>query len=273
MKIQILGTAAAEAWPAIFCNCDTCQKVRKAKGKDIRSRSSILIDSKYIIDFGPDSYYHSIKYGLDFSELRDVFITHSHSDHFTPTEFEFVCPPFAHNLKEGFITLHGNRHVLDLMKNVVILDKNLLKYDVVESFKSVVLDTGYTFIPVKASHGNPEEDTVNYIIEKDNKRFLFICDSGWYGKETLDFIKKFTFDCIISECTCGWLDMEPIGHMTYPAVINLKNILINSNSIKENTPFYITHFSHNVGMLHNEMESIACKDNITIAYDGITIDI
>ena len=71
MKIQILGTAAAEAWPAIFCNCDTCQKVRKAKGKDIRSRSSILIDSKYIIDFGPDSYYHSIKYGLNFSELRD----------------------------------------------------------------------------------------------------------------------------------------------------------------------------------------------------------
>ena len=29
MKIQYLGTGAAEGIPAIFCECDTCKKARE----------------------------------------------------------------------------------------------------------------------------------------------------------------------------------------------------------------------------------------------------
>ena len=26
MKVRFLGTAAAEGWPAVFCNCENCKK-------------------------------------------------------------------------------------------------------------------------------------------------------------------------------------------------------------------------------------------------------
>ena len=29
MKLQFLGTGAAEGAPAIFCKCDTCQELRR----------------------------------------------------------------------------------------------------------------------------------------------------------------------------------------------------------------------------------------------------
>ena len=32
MKIQYLGTAAAEGLPALFCGCEICQNARKTKG-------------------------------------------------------------------------------------------------------------------------------------------------------------------------------------------------------------------------------------------------
>ena len=50
MKLIFLGTAAAEGVPALFCNCKTCEKTRKLKGKNIRKWSSILINDNLIID-------------------------------------------------------------------------------------------------------------------------------------------------------------------------------------------------------------------------------
>ena len=51
MKIQFLGTAAAEGFPAIFCNCEYCNKARELKGKNIRTRSQAIIDDKILLDF------------------------------------------------------------------------------------------------------------------------------------------------------------------------------------------------------------------------------
>ena len=74
MKIQFLGTAAAEAAPAVFCACDHCRYAREKGGKEIRTRSGALIDGKIKIDFGPDSYAHSLQYGLDYSLLHSVLL-------------------------------------------------------------------------------------------------------------------------------------------------------------------------------------------------------
>ena len=55
MKIKVLGTAAATSMPLGFCNCDICKKARQNAGKDIRKRSSIIINDEMLIDLGPDS--------------------------------------------------------------------------------------------------------------------------------------------------------------------------------------------------------------------------
>ena len=82
MKLHYLGTAAAEGWPALFCSCENCQRARKAKGKNYRSRPQALIDGKLMVDFGPDTFYHMMKYDLDFSEIRDVTLLISIHRHF-----------------------------------------------------------------------------------------------------------------------------------------------------------------------------------------------
>ena len=42
-KIQILGSAAAEAIPAIFCNCRVCREAWKNGGKDMRLRAAYTL--------------------------------------------------------------------------------------------------------------------------------------------------------------------------------------------------------------------------------------
>ena len=54
MKLQFLGTSAAEGIPALFCNCPACQYAYKTGGKEIRMRAGAMLDDVIKIDFGPD---------------------------------------------------------------------------------------------------------------------------------------------------------------------------------------------------------------------------
>jgi len=55
MEIKILGTAASEGWPAIFCACETCRRAREVGGKNIRSRASVQFGPRYKIDLPRDT--------------------------------------------------------------------------------------------------------------------------------------------------------------------------------------------------------------------------
>ena len=106
MKIQFLGTAAAEGIPAIWCECEVCQKAKQLKGKEIRRRCSYLIDDDTIVDFGPDSYWQSIDFNIDQTILKRVIFTHPHEDHMSPLEFVYRWSPnFSHVSQSFFINI------------------------------------------------------------------------------------------------------------------------------------------------------------------------
>ena len=67
MKIQIMGTAAYERVPAMFCTCAACDYARKNKGKAIRSQAQTLINDDLLIDFGQDNYLHYLNGDYDYT--------------------------------------------------------------------------------------------------------------------------------------------------------------------------------------------------------------
>lgn len=44
MTITFLGTAAANAYPEAFCQCDNCERARALGGANLRKRSAALIN-------------------------------------------------------------------------------------------------------------------------------------------------------------------------------------------------------------------------------------
>lgn len=71
MKVQFLGTVAAEGGPALFCNCKYCKEAQKRGGKNIRTRSQILINEDVLVDLPADTYFHKLQYNLDLSKIGD----------------------------------------------------------------------------------------------------------------------------------------------------------------------------------------------------------
>ncbi len=271
MKVQFLGTAAAEGWPGLFCPCSVCKRALEIGGKNIRTRSSLLIDDQYMVDFGPDTYLHFLQNKIDLCDIEHLLITHSHSDHFYPEDLMHRGMHFAH-LPEGKapLTVYGNEKVTDIgnrMKEYKRCDDTRLLFKEAKAFEPIQMGEAVV-TPLLAEHDKREKCFI-YIVESHGQKLLIGHDSGYFGEETWSAIAGHFFDAVIFECTFG-ATKEGRNHMGIPDVIEVKETLTTLAVIGKSTKLFITHFSHNGKLLHHELEQLAAPHGIEVAYDGKT---
>jgi phosphoribosyl 1,2-cyclic phosphate phosphodiesterase len=118
LKCLLLGTAAAEGWPAPFCACEACRRARKLKGRDLRLRSGALIDNDLKIDFGPDTVAQMQSLARDLVSVKTILLTHEHGDHLCTTELEWASRPYTLTPASQPIQVFGNARVLSEIRRL-----------------------------------------------------------------------------------------------------------------------------------------------------------
>lgn len=82
LTIRFLGTSARFPLPRWGCDCSQCTH-SKTDPKGVRSRSSIIVNQRVLVDPGPDIYRQlAILTHEELAGIRDVVITHPHADHY-----------------------------------------------------------------------------------------------------------------------------------------------------------------------------------------------
>lgn len=276
MEIQYLGTAAAEGWPALFCDCDICRRARAAGGKDLRTRTQSMIDGTILIDFPPDTYTHALNYTLNLGQIQHLLITHSHMDHFFPVELIHRHEHFGHNAK-GMLYVYGNEAVEKAFYEAVLIDRfkvhpldDSVKFIRLEPFQDFEAE-GYHIIPVPADH-DKRETCLIYIIEKDGKCLLYGHDTGMnLSKEAWECIYSHKYCLISMDATMGKQKTNGY-HMGLDDDVELARRLEERGCIDNSTIKVINHFSHNGGMTHKDLEEFAGKYGMVAAYDGMKVE-
>lgn len=273
MKIQVLGTAAAEGFPALFCNCTACQKARILGGKNIRTRSSIQIDELLKVDLPPETLVHMDKHELELHKLKYLLFTHSHADHLCAGELEYMISPYAVPPVRDSMKIIGNKTSIELIEKASGFSSSAYSdlYRKVNSFETLDLSP-YTITTLKARH-KPDEEALNYIIEKDGKRILYTCDTGFYEQATWDFLKNQRVDLVISECTEGPNNSDYKYHMGFPNVLEFRKKAEEIGLADQNTSWVLTHFTHGGGMMHEELKALMNPEGFDVAWDGMDIEI
>ena len=276
MTLTYLGTAAAEGWPAVFCDCDACMKAKELGGKNIRTRSQTLIDTTLLVDLSPDTYFHCIRDNLQLSDIITLLVTHSHQDHFYPEELIMRGKPYAHNATKPLLTIYGNDKVYARFLEAMKLNdsSNLnsrIRFQIVKEFVPFYTQDGYKVIPVLAKHDRHERCLL-YLIEKDGKRILYANDTGIFPPETWDFLKNIHLDLVSFDCTDG-LDKDGLYHMGLPDVLECRDRLVSENCIDKATKIVLNHFSHNGRLLYEDLVSRTKDYGFTVAYDGMNLNI
>lgn len=268
MELLFLGTSASEGFPALFCQCMACKKARKKGGKNIRSRSSVIIDSDIKVDFPPDSYLHMLREGVDIMTFNHLLITHSHQDHLYPQDLALRRPVFAHDFS-GNLKIYGNKTVIKISEQQLSEYESLFELFILEKFKSYRVGDAIV-TPLPADH-KPDEDSYIYFIEKNNKNCLYGHDSGVFPKETMDWLETKRIDIAILDCTNGFIN-EHTNHMNIPAIVNMKKNFEKKGVFNESSIVVATHFSHNTGLMHDDLEQHLNPHGIIVAYDGMRIN-
>ncbi|MBR7119884.1 MAG: hypothetical protein IKC77_06785 [Lentisphaeria bacterium] len=273
MKVQFLGTAAAEGIPAIWRECEVCRKAKQLGGKELRRRCSYLIDTDTIVDFGPDSFWQSIEFNIDQTILKRILFTHPHEDHMSPLEFYFRRSPYFSQVS----------HFINVLASAETL-KTFIKFTGHE-FKDLYInpiefkpgkwhtDEDMEVLPIPANHA-PGMGPMILAVRRNGKTLLIANDTGLLADSSWEMLKGVTFDTAVIESTCafGVPDLQN-GHLGVNTTVQFRDKLLEMGCITKDTPVYVNHFSHNGKANHDKLVEFFAPRNMTVAYDGLTIEL
>jgi len=267
MKLTFLGTAAAEGFPAVFCNCEYCKEARRLGGKNIRSRSQTLINDDLLIDLPADTYWHFIKNGIEGDKIKYLLITHSHQDHLYTSELEMRHGAYAHETRAPELKVFCSEGSYKKITSS-ISKPNGFSVTLVNPFETFSIGE-YEITPLPARH-KPGDCAVFYII-KGEKTILYAHDTGYFYDEVFEYIEKekIYFDMISLDCTnVGLPAGDDGGHMGIPNIRRLTERLKTIKAVDGKTVKYINHFSHNGNPIHQLLEEEVKADGFKVSFDG-----
>jgi len=276
MKLKYLGTAAAEGWPAVFCNCDHCMRAKNAGGKNIRTRSQVIINDDLLIDFPADTNYHMLTNKLDLSSVKYLIVTHSHLDHFAPLDLFFRSKSYyAHNLTEEKLYLYANEAVLEKYSKACSDYPHEPKDQcIIPAFLPLYTPTklgNYMVTALKANHA-PEESAYIYLINDGKSTLLYLHDTGRLYDEVYDYLlnNKIKADLISFDCTYVQLKSGG-GHLGLDSCQIERDKFLEKGIADSSTQMVINHFSHNGKAIYDELVPIAKVLGFETAYDGMEV--
>ncbi|HET6382541.1 MAG TPA: MBL fold metallo-hydrolase [Armatimonadota bacterium] len=274
MEIMICGTAAAEGWPALFCHCKPCAEARKRGGKNLRSRSAYQIGETIRIDFGPDCNLHQQKFGLAYERLEHLLMSHSHWDHWSPLDLDNRKRGFSLIPETAVLNIYGNERVRSKLETAIgpNFAKCLIEFHPIELWTPIPLSDGVAATPVEATH-DPGETCVNWVVERNGRRFLQGHDTGVWKEPTWQYLSAHPLNAVVMDCTNGPGPIMGSGHLNGAQVIAARDRLADTGALAPGCRFIATHFSHNGGALHEELEEFFSPHGIEVAYDGMKIEL
>lgn len=264
MKLTFLGTAAAEGFPGVFCNCEACNKARKLKGKNIRTRHQSLINDDLLVDLPADTYFHFLQNDIRADKIGYLLLTHSHSDHFYSHELFMRHAPFAHDMRVPVLKVFCGKGVME--KYIQSGEKENVEFTELNPFERT--EVGPYFVTALPARHFSGDGAFIYLIEGE-KNILYAHDTGYFYDEVIDFLKKsgIKLDFATMDCTHVDYVTTPLGgHMGIDSATQLVKQL--DGVITPETILYFNHFSKNCNPLHERIEALLQDTPFKVAYDG-----
>lgn len=273
MNIRFLGTGAAD-W--------SLPNDEEEKNVEYRRYCSAIVtpdddedSSSLLIDPGPHIFHFAVKKFMPylFDDVRNVLITHSHSDHFNPSTIVYL---------NQFIRVEfwGTEAVANkLLKSG--MDISGVSFNFIEPGKEYRIGD-FKVLPLRANHvtDDPNETVLNYVIEKNYgngnvKRIFYGLDSSWFDLRTWNTIRHMKMDAMVLECTIGDMkgDYRIFEHTSIPMLEIMLDTIRSKGYCGENARIYVSHMARTLHGTQKELEERLAPLNVIPAYDGMVAEV
>jgi phosphoribosyl 1,2-cyclic phosphate phosphodiesterase len=271
MQLFFLGTAAAEGYPGIFCDCANCQEARALGGRNLRHRSALLVNDDLLIDFGPDLLASAQRFNRNLSRVTTGLVSHAHPDHFYPGNFYMRKKEFTGMQAIPLLRLYGPREVVEELEGLCP-DLSDLRLAVQEVHAFDSWQNGrYAFNAYPAYHAVNQLETLFYDVDDGQHSFLYATDTGSFPAETWQALQGRSFDVVILEETMGYGTYSQ--HIGFDTFIEHAQRMRAEGMLRPGGRFIAHHMSHSGNPVHEKVEAVLQPYHIEVAYDGLCINI
>ena len=272
--------------PSPFCVCEACAGARRARGKNLRRRSSIIVNDDLLVDVGPDVVSASFDHDVCLTGIDVCLMTHAHEDHYDP---EFLM-----SRHENYGTVVAKDMVLagsiDTLRSIdedlsrrcrygSIFDRQAgqaLKIDTVilEPYRKQTLEK-YSITGYPANHGTVK-GALLYAIEQGPHALFYGTDTSILSEHVWEHLISAgtRFDLLVVDHTYGvGIDASPPDHLASVDVIKHVDRFRRSGLLKDGAQAYATHISHEGYLEHDVLDRYAAANGYRIAFDGLSLAI
>lgn len=204
---------------------------------EFRRLSSAIIDGTLLIDPGPQVLTALNEYGTPPEKIKYIINTHRHSDHYCKATVDTLT-------KTGAV-------FTDINANEV---KKLGKY---------------TVSAYRSNHSTCE-NAVHFIISDGERSVFYGLDGAWLMYDEVQAIIKATPQLAVLDATIGRQD----GDYRIFEHNNLNMVLEMQKTLKPYVgKFCICHMARTLHTSHKELTEDMAKHGITVAFDGLELEI
>ena len=249
-EILFLGTGAADRM--------ALEQEKDFSDKNKRRCSAALLNDHILIDCGPHILNSLSAAQIPLANITDILITHLHEDHFCAdciTEIALANPALKIWVREDAnVTLPQNYAIQKM--------KCFKQYNIGE-------------LKVTSVPANHDSYPQHFSIQCGAKKLFYGLDGAWFLGETVRFMKNQKYDMFIFDATVGdYLGDYRMGeHNSIPMIRMMLPSMKTLNIIDENTHIVLSHLAVCLHKPYTETCEITINDNLTVAFDGLKLEI
>jgi len=179
----------------------------------VRGSTSSLLNGHILIDCGATGPDGLKRFGIPFSAVDALLVTHSHSDHFAPGRIAELAAG-----RETPLDVFASPKALALLPESGAIARHPLS----AGDKFTLGDVAVTVLPANHPTEIPGETAFHFSFETPAGNLLYALDGAWMLKAAVWLIKHLRFDWIVLDCTMAdagdWrifehTDVEMAAHM------------------------------------------------------------
>lgn len=282
------GTGAAELFPNPYCDCAVCQRARATNALP-RKRSAFQLNDRVMLDFGPDVLAASQMYNAPLDRLQDIFITHTHEDHFSIQNIEALTMA---NFRSGNfpIRLHISQKGMAWLERYIeavrpiglrgiekLIEMGRLVLCPVEPYAWHEA-AGMKLFAIESNHkANEGEQAINYVFDLgEGGRLMYALDTGLYSQANLEALRGMQVDMLIMEGTMGNVQVgRDGGHMNAEHFVEQVKNLVEVGALKADARIFATHINQVQSFSHEEYQRYLTQNSpyhIVVARDGMRVE-